>query len=225
MPRKSLPCNAINKSDLANPRLAPALRFWVAHEATTGSVNVDRRRTEQWGFSLVEMMMTLAILGLVVAFALPKLNYGAYRVNGAVRGAAGLLARAQRMAVTEQNNVNVLFDVTHQAIKLHEDANDNNQVDAGERVRSYPLGELVVFGTGGAPTRQYTPSPISFTRTQGGSLEIIFRRDGSASENGGFYLTQQNSTSAANARSIEVIKATGRTEWYQYTGSAWVKKF
>jgi prepilin-type N-terminal cleavage/methylation domain-containing protein len=205
--------------------LAPALRFWAAHKATSWSVNVDRQRTEQRGFSLVEMMMALAILGLVVAFALPKLNYGAYRVNGAVRGAAGLLARAQRMAVTEQNNVNVLFDVTHQAIKLHEDANDNNQIDAGERVRSYPLGELVVFGTGGAPTRQYTPSPISFTRTQGGSLEIIFRRDGSASENGGFYLTQQNSTSAADARAIEVIQATGRAEWYQYNGSAWVKKF
>ena len=186
---------------------------------------MDGNRTEQRGFSLVEMMIVVAMVGLVVTFALPKLNYGAFRVNSAVRGTAGLLARAQRMAVTEQNNVNVLFDVAHQAIKIHEDVNDNNQIDAGERVRSYPLGELVVFGTGGAPTRQYAPAPISFTRTQGGTLEIIFRRDGSASENGGFYLTQQNSTSAAYARSIEVIQATGRTEWYQYSGSAWVKKF
>ena len=186
---------------------------------------MDCKRTEQRGFSLVEMMIVLTMFGLVVGFALPKLNYGAFRVNGAVRGAAGLLARAQRMAVTEQNSVNVLFDVANNAIKVHEDANDNNQIDAGERVRSYPLGENVVFGSGGAPTRQYAPAPISFTRTMSGTVEIIFRRDGSASENGGFYITQKNSTSASLARSIEVIQATGRTEWYQYSGSAWVKKF
>ena len=180
------------------------------------------------GFTLIEILMTVVLIGMVAMFALPKLNWSGYRVNGAVRAVTGLLSRAERMAVTEQYNVNVLFDVAHQAIKVHEDANNDNVIQSTERVRSYPLGEGIIYGLGGAPARLYTTTPISFTHTQGGMPEIIFRRDGSASENGGFYITtttSQNSTRPQDARSIEVIRSTGRADWYQYTGTTWLQKF
>jgi len=48
------------------------------------------------------------------------------------------------------------------------------------------------------------------------------------SENGGFYITTTtalNSNRPQDARSIELIQATGRAEWYQYNGSTWVKRF
>jgi len=187
-----------------------------------------RRRVSQAGFTLIEILMAIVLIALVAAFGLPKLNFSGYRISSAVRGTTALIARAQRTAVTDQYNVNVLFDLPNNQIKIHEDANDDNAIQPTERVRSYPLGEGVVFGLGGAPTRTYTPAPISFTKTQNGVLEIIFRRDGSASENGGFYIT---STVAANAarpkdgRAIEVTRSTGRADWYQYTGSTWVQKF
>jgi prepilin-type N-terminal cleavage/methylation domain-containing protein len=180
------------------------------------------------GFTLVEILMTVVLIGLVATFAVPKLNWSAYRVNGAARAATGLLARAERLAVTGQYDVNVLFDVANNAIKIHEDANNDNVIQPTERVRSYPLGEGIVFGTGGAPARLYTTVPISFSRQLNGMFEIIFRRDGSASENGGFYITTttaQNSSRPRDARSIEVIRSTGRAGWYQYTGSTWVQKF
>jgi len=182
----------------------------------------------RWGFTLIEIMMAIVMIGLVALFALPKLNWGAYRINGAARGVTGLLERAERMAVTDQYNVNVIFDVPHNAIKIHEDANNDNVIQTTERVRSYPLGEGIIYGTGGAPSRTYTPTPVSFTRTQGGMPEIIFRRDGSASENGGFYITTTNSQTSSrpqDARSIEVTRATGRTDWYKYTGSTWQQMF
>jgi prepilin-type N-terminal cleavage/methylation domain-containing protein len=189
----------------------------------------DRRRNGRAGFTLIEILMVIVLIALVAAFGLPKLNWSGYRVNGAVRGVTGLLERAERMAITNQSNVNVLFDVTHNAIKVHEDLNNDNAVQATERVRTYPLGEGIVFGLGGAPNRVYT-APISFTRQQNGVLEIIFRRDGSASENGGFYITtttalNANSTRTQDARSIEVTQATGRPSWYQYNGSKWIRKF
>jgi len=196
---------------------------------------VDRGRRGRGGgseaaFTIVEMLMVIALIGLVAAFAVPKLNFSAYRVNGAVRGTVGLLARAERLAVTDQSNVNVLFDVANNAIKIHEDANNDNVMDPGERVRSYPLGEGVVYGRAGAPVRLYTGTPTSFSRTQGGMPEVIFRRDGSASENGGFYITtatalNANGSRPQDARSIELIQSTGRIEWYQYNGSTWIKKF
>ena len=180
------------------------------------------------GFTLIEIMMAIVMIGLVALFALPKLNWGAYRINGAARGVTALLGRAERMAVTDQYNVNVIFDVANNAIKIHEDANNDNIIQTTERVRSYPLGEGIIYGTGGAPARIYSPTPISFTRTQNGSLEIIFRRDGSASENGGFYITTTNSQTSSrpqDARSIEVTRSTGRADWYKYTGSTWLQMF
>jgi len=187
-----------------------------------------RRRLNRAGFTMVEILMVIVLIALVAAFGIPKLNFSGYRINSAVRSVTSLIERAQRQAVTDQYNVNVLFDVTNNQIKIHEDANDDNAVQAGERVRVYPLGEGVVFGHNGAPIRLYSSDKVSFTRTQSGMPEIIFRRDGSASENGGFYITTttaQKSSRPQDARSIEVIRATGRAEWYQYNGSSWIKKF
>jgi hypothetical protein len=171
--------------------------------------------------------MVVVLIGLMAAFAVPKLHFSGYQINGAVRGTTALIQRASRMAVTGGYNVNVLLDVAHNQIKIHEDANDDNAIQTTERVRTYPLGEGVVFGMGGAPARRYTTA-VSFTRTEAGMPEIIFRRDGSASEDGGFYITTAAALTSSNpqdARSIEVTRATGRAEWYQYNGSAWIKKF
>ena len=176
------------------------------------------------GFTLIEILMVLALIAVLAAMALPKLNLRGYRVNGAVRAVSSLLARAQRRAVTTQANVNVLFDTAHGTIVIHEDANDNNVEDPGEVVRSYPLGEDVAYGQSGAPVHAYG-GPVSFTRTLGGLPEVIFRRDGSASENGGLYLTSIGNARPTDARAIELQRATGRVAWYQYDGANWIRRF
>ena len=185
-------------------------------------------KTDRGGFTLVEILMVITLLGLVAMFVAPKLSFSAYRINAAARSVTVLFARAQRLAVTNQSDVNVVFDVPNNAIKIHQDANNDNVIQSDEQVRSYPLGEGVAYGLGGAPARVYAPGPISFTRTLGGMPEVIFRRDGSASENGGFYITSTAALMAArptDGRSIEIIRSTGRADWYQYNGSQWVRKF
>jgi prepilin-type N-terminal cleavage/methylation domain-containing protein len=186
------------------------------------------RQTSRAGFTLIEILMVIVLIALVAAFGIPKLNFSGYRINGAVRSVSALIQRAQRLAITDQNNINVLFDVANNQIKIHSDANNDNVVQASEKVSVYPVGEGVVFGRNGAPVRLYSTAAVSFSRTQNGLPEIIFRRDGSASENGGLYITTTtalNSSRPQDARSIEVTRATGRVEWYQYNGSSWIKKF
>ena len=188
----------------------------------------ERRREKHAGFTMVEILMVIVLIALVAAFGIPKLNFSGYRINSGVRSVTSLIERAQRMAVTDQNNVNVLFDVPNNQIKIHDDNNNDNSMQGGERVFTYPMPEGVVFGHNGAPARLYAAVHVSFSRSESGLREIIFRRDGSASENGGFYITTttaQKSNRPQDARSIEVIRSTGRVEWYQYNGSSWIKKF
>ena len=176
------------------------------------------------GFTLVEAVVVMMLVGLIAAFAVPRLDFSRFRVNGAVRAVAGRLALAQRTAITLQNNVNVVFNTGTQQITIHEDADNDNVIDIGERTRSYPVGEGVEFGRGGAPTRLYGVDKVSFTRRFNGMPELVFRRDGSASESGGIYLTTTRAALTAtpkDARSVEVVRATGRAEWYRYDGSAW----
>ncbi|MFI5214254.1 MAG: Tfp pilus assembly protein FimT/FimU [Gemmatimonadales bacterium] len=185
-------------------------------------------RSREAGFSLVEVIMTLVIVAIIAAVALPQLDFQRYRMDGSARGLAALLARAQRLALTDQNNVNVVFDLTNQRVFVHEDANNDNVINNNERVRYYPLGDAVVYGVGTAPTRTYVPGPVSFTRQQNGMPEIVFRRDGSASENGAIYITSLNEAATGrkqDARSIEAVMATGRIEWYKYSGGAWKRVF
>jgi prepilin-type N-terminal cleavage/methylation domain-containing protein len=187
-----------------------------------------RPRVWSSGFTIIELLMVMAIIAIISAVALPKLDFSRYRIDAAVRGLASGLARAQRQAVTNQSNVNVLFDVANKTFKIHEDDNNDNVIQPAERVRQYPLGDGVEYGLGTTPVRTYAPGPVTFTRTLGGLPEIIFRRDGSASENGAVYITSLNATArgrTSDARSVELIQATGRVEWYRYTGAAWQRKF
>jgi prepilin-type N-terminal cleavage/methylation domain-containing protein len=185
-------------------------------------------RGNRGGFTLIEALMVVTLIAMVAAFAIPKIDFTRYRVNAAVRGLAGLLSRAQRMAVTDQSNVNVIFDVTNASVALHEDADNDNAIGTGERVRSYPLGEGAAFGLGGATARLYAPAPITFTRRLNGKPELIFRRDGSASEAGAIYVTSIRATRndrPADTRSVELVRATGRVEWYQFDGTQWNRRF
>ncbi len=186
------------------------------------------RSVRRAGFTLIEALMVIVVMALVAAFAIPKLRFAGFQSNSGARSLAGLLARAQRLAVTDQSNVNVVFNTTTNSVMLHEDANNDNSIQTTERVRTYALADGVTFGLGGAPARIYTPAPITFTHQLNGMPELVFRRDGSASESGAVYLTSTAATNAAHpqdARSVEVIMATGRAEWYQYTGTAWARKF
>jgi MSHA pilin protein MshC len=182
------------------------------------------RLTRRAGFTLVEVMASLVIIGLLSAIAMPRMDLEAYKVNSAVRSVTSSLTYAQRLAVTLQHDVRVSFDSTNSAIRIHEDANNNGLMDGSERVTFLPLEGGVTLGKGTAPAASFGSAAVNFTQTQSGLPVVVFRRDGTASENGGFYLTTRKSATQANpyrSRAGQIIRSSGRVVWQRYTTSGW----
>jgi hypothetical protein len=68
-------------------------------------------------------------------------------------------------------------------------------------------------------------NPINFTKQVGGMPAVVFHRDGSASEFGGFYLTFATGNRAKDTRAVEIERATGRAVWYRYSPPSWRRIF
>jgi hypothetical protein len=161
---------------------------------------------------------------MMAGIAIPRSGIASYKANSGAQVVASTLTYAQRQAISRQADTRVAFDVANNELRLHEDADNDNVIDLGERVTVSPLPEGVTFGRGTAAARAMGGAAVNFTRTQGGLPIVIFRRDGSASENGGVYTTTVAGLSldrTADVRAVEVSRATGRAAWFSFASGAW----
>lgn len=181
------------------------------------------------GFTIIELVVVMTLIGLIVAIAAPRVDVAQFRVNAAMQVVGTTILTAQRQAVTQQHNVIVYFDTANRRLQVHEDRDNDAVKDATEHVRSVPIGEGIVFGRGAAPALPMGSGPVVITRVIGGIQALVFHRDGSASEVGGFYVTsdraQRDNNRPQDARAVRVERATGRASWFRYRGSAWIKVF
>lgn len=176
------------------------------------------------GFSLIELLTVIVIIGLLTGIAIPRSRLTTYKANAGAQAVSTTLIYAQRQAISRQADTRVAFDVANNEMRLHEDADNDNVIDAGERVTTAPLPEGVTFGRGAAPARPMGAAVVNFTRTEGILPIVVFHRDGSANENGGVYVTTidgLNVGRTADVRAVEVSRATGRAAWFSYATDAW----
>lgn len=180
------------------------------------------------GYSVAELMVVVVIIGIALALGAPRLNLTPTRTEAAIQGLSSTLMAAQRAAVSGQHDVVVAFDEGQRRVRVHHDLDNDGAIDAGERVRMEPLGRGVVFGRGGAGAlAQLGDGAVSFTGRQGGLPAVTFNRAGSASEEGGAYLTTPPAASppATAARAVVVDRATARAATWRYTPNGWQRKF
>jgi prepilin-type N-terminal cleavage/methylation domain-containing protein len=171
------------------------------------------------GFTLVELIIVALVIALMSAIALPAITPQRTAPEGGAQVLMTALMMAQRMAVTEQRNVIVRFDIAAADVVLHVDANHNGQVDAGERVSRVSLGEDVQLGTPAPPRAGETP-PVTFSDRIDGMPAVTFRRNGAASEAGAVYLTWRRAE-PVDGRLVSLARATGRSEVYRFVGGSW----
>ncbi len=181
------------------------------------------------GMSMAELLAVLGIVGITTAIVAPKIDVPHFAIEAGMRGIGTTLMAAQRDAVAAQHDVIVSFDTAARTLRVHWDKDNDNTEDAGERIRIIGLDDGVAFGRPAAvAARSFGSAPVNFAVVNGRPA-VIFRRNGSASESGGLYLTsiralRPGADRPNDTRAIEFERATGRAEWFRYRGS-WIRGF
>lgn len=174
----------------------------------------------QNGFTLVEIVMVMAVLATLLAIVAPRIDRERFRLDAAVQTVALEMTAAQRKAVLLQHDVVLRFDLEAGTVAVELDANNNGERDPGEDRHVMELEEGVVFGRAGAPALPSGPGPVTFHEDERGDPHLTFHRNGAASEFGVFYLT-----SAAGAprytRAVELVRTTGELTCHSYREETW----
>jgi prepilin-type N-terminal cleavage/methylation domain-containing protein len=166
------------------------------------------------GVTLIELLVVIVLIGILSGIAASRLDWTKYRADSVSRGVMAELALAQRRAVSLQENVRVIVPDSAR-LQVHEDANDDNAIETGERVVSYPLEHNFIFAQGSAPNLSLAEDPTAVTT-------LTFRRDGSANRSGTFYISGPGyDPTCKHCRAVAVSRATGRVTWYSYATGTW----
>lgn len=194
------------------------------------SATPDRRlRYDRSGFSLIEVLTLLVVLSIVTTMAAPRLDVERFQIEAAMQSVGSTLLTAQRAAVQRQHDIVVSFDVANSRIRIHADLDNDGVIDGGEQSRWESLGEGVRFGRAAAPALRGENGTISFSTVQNGLPSVVFSRNGSASAEGGFYLTStralRDPAYSRDTRALWIDRSTGRVGWYRLDGTQWKREF
>jgi prepilin-type N-terminal cleavage/methylation domain-containing protein len=194
---------------------------------------VGRRRASRGGYTLIEIVIVIVIIGLIVMFAAPRINLSGIRSKAAVQSVGTTLLAMQRDAITRQHNVVVGIDQATRSFLVVYDSTNDQTLNNSERSRTVPLSEEIVIGKPAAvPAQPFGGAAVNFVATEraSGLPAIIFLRNGSAQETGGFYMSTPKAMAGAPGHenetwALQVIRATGRAEWQRWNGTSWVRGY
>ena len=175
------------------------------------------------GFSLIEVVVVIAIMLIVMAFALPNLNglLQSYRVLNDGRGISAQLSLARMRAASESKPARLNFNLAANSYQLElctslcNTANATYAIEAGAAAQNLSPGVTFGFGSVTAPaggqTTQAQTSPIFFN-----SRGVCVDSTGNPIGTAAIYITTGTNTVYAVTVSIG-----GQPTLRRYVGTAW----
>lgn len=198
----------------------------AARDATWGNRVIDHmlRARSPRGFTLVEILFVIALIGLVAGFAVTRVSFWGYRMDANIRLMQNVIIGAQQTAITRNVAVQVMFDANNHRVRILQDYNDNAVVDASDTVRYRPLADGAEFQSppttiDGVAAAYMTGSGVI---QAGNPMQLAVRigANGALSGDAVVYIGSPRRR-AEDFRAMTIIGATARTGFWSRGGGAW----
>ena len=188
-----------------------------------GVLKGDRVSTAQVGFTMIELLTVMAVAGILMLIAAPRIDVPRFQLDAAMREIGSSVALARGRSILRQHDYILMFH--ENGFVLLEDRNNNGSTDPGEERRTVELPDRVRFDRGGATPMLGLTQAISFTKTAEELPALTFHRNGAASEEGVIYLTSVRAAGAEvnsqDTRALRIERATGRVRCFTYRTLSW----
>jgi prepilin-type N-terminal cleavage/methylation domain-containing protein len=190
-------------------------------ESIAGGITAGQPRA---GFSLIELLFVMMIMGILMSIALPSIDLGRSAVASGIMEIQMAVAVSRGKAIVNQHDVAISFDESALRLYVLHDANNNGTMDTEEQQYTVQFAEGATFGRGSAAALDSVTEAISFAKNHDGLPTLKFHRNGAASEEGTLYLTSLRGAGGGypqDSRALVIDRSTGRVHCYSYRTLAW----
>ena len=190
---------------------------------TTMAARPTNRIRIRRGFSMIELVLVMVIMGLMARMVIPKLNIGKTRADAGAQQVRSVFLTSLRTSLTRQYDVIVSFDTIRGGMRIAEDRNNNGSIEGDEWKYWRPLGEGNVFKLPPVGCTCGTTNPgasiVGATlKTVDNFPSVIFHRDGSTSSPVEVYMAS-TWKGRTDYRLVTLTRSTGKSELWKFSGS------
>lgn len=90
--------------------------------------------TRRRAFTLIEVLMVMALIGIVAGWAISRFSASGYKMDSNIRMLQNVLIGAQQTAITRNVNVQVMFDAVNDRVRILLDTDNDGTASASESV-------------------------------------------------------------------------------------------
>ena len=173
------------------------------------------------GFTLIEILLVIALIGIFAGWAVARVNLSGFRVDASARMVQNAIIGAQQTAITRATDVTLRFDRQNHKVELR------FMLDGSLRIVARPLPEGSFFQI---PAENIDGAPSDFVTGSvdtGGTTylrDVVIAANGSVPKGDFVVYLGTNADRPNDLRALAVKGATTRVTFWTHNSGAWAIK-